>query len=283
MNVFEQQLEEAARRSVRNPLPEDTLGPDGLWYCGVCRKPKQAKIKWFGGTQRTVGVACDCCRKAEEERKRQEQEERARRRIQALRKRGITDGKYARNLFAADSSPDSKASRVARRYVEAWELMAQGNHGLLFYGPPGTGKTFYACSIANALIDRGIFALVTSVPQILNFQGGYEADGAMRSELAAADLLVLDDLGAQRDTSFAAEKVYDVIDLRYRAGKPLIVTTNLTPAEMGSAEIAYRRIYDRVFEMCDMRMKLDSGNHRPEAAARKRREAVRILSEVSDG
>lgn len=57
--------------------------------------------------------------------------------------------------------------------------------------------------------------------------------------------------GAERSTDYALEKVYGIIDNRYRAKKPLILTTNLTLRQMQEAtDIRYTRIYDRIFEMC---------------------------------
>lgn len=276
MGAYESALEEVARRAEQTPAEGYIEG--GILHCKVCHEPKEAFVRWFGGVQRKVRITCKCQRDAEEELKRREQEERTQRRIKRLRKNGITDALYLKNTFAADKNPESTVSRVSRNYVEAWELMKQGGHGMLLYGPPGTGKSFYACCIANALIDRGTFAFITSVPRILEYRGGYENEGSMRSELASAELLVLDDLGAERDTAYALEKVYDVVDLRYRTGKPLIVTTNLTQEEMEGADIQRRRIYDRVLEMCDMRLKLDGTSHRAETALRKRQEAAKILS-----
>ena len=66
-----------------------------------------------------------------------------------------------------------------------------------------------------------------------------------------ASLLVLDDLGAERSTDYALEKVYNVIDSRVRANRPMILTTNLTMGEMTNPQdIRYSRIYDRIFECC---------------------------------
>jgi DNA replication protein DnaC len=65
------------------------------------------------------------------------------------------------------------------------------------------------------------------------------------------DLLVIDDLASERDTEFMGEIVQNIIDSRYRAGLPLIVTTNLTADELKHPqEIRKRRIYSRLFEMC---------------------------------
>ena len=71
------------------------------------------------------------------------------------------------------------------------------------------------------------------------------------TQLNRAKLLIIDDLGAERGTDFALEKVYNIVDSRYRAKKPVILTTNLTLKEMKEAtDIRYSRIYDRIFEVC---------------------------------
>lgn len=64
-------------------------------------------------------------------------------------------------------------------------------------------------------------------------------------------LLIIDDLGIERNTEYALEQVYAVIDERYKAGLPVIITTNLTMDELRRpADVAHARIYSRVLEMC---------------------------------
>jgi DNA replication protein DnaC len=64
-------------------------------------------------------------------------------------------------------------------------------------------------------------------------------------------LLIIDDLKTERDTSYAAEQVYDVINSRYLSGKPMIITTNLPLNELQDSEDeTYARIYDRILEVC---------------------------------
>ena len=50
--------------------------------------------------------------------------------------------------------------------------------------------------------------------------------------LYTSPLLILDDFGMERGTEYGLEQVYSVIDSRYRSGKPLIATTNLTLEEL---------------------------------------------------
>ena len=64
-------------------------------------------------------------------------------------------------------------------------------------------------------------------------------------------LLVIDDLGIERDTAYAKEQVFNIIDSRYRSGLPMIITTNLTMEKIKNPEdIENRRIYDRILERC---------------------------------
>ena len=64
-------------------------------------------------------------------------------------------------------------------------------------------------------------------------------------------LLIIDDFGMERDTNYALEQVYNIIDSRYRSKRPLITTTNLTLDEIRHPQdVAHARIYDRVLEMC---------------------------------
>ena len=65
------------------------------------------------------------------------------------------------------------------------------------------------------------------------------------------DLLVIDDLGRERNTSFATETVAAVLEARNRSKRPLIITSNLTPEQLlTTTDIALKRIYSRIFEMC---------------------------------
>ena len=116
----------------------------------------------------------------------------------------------------------------------------------------GTGKTFAAACIANYLLERRIPVVMTSFVKLLDSMKSFrDEDESLIVRLNKAKLLVIDDLGAERDTDFALEKVYNVVDSRYRAKRPIILTTNLSMEEMKeNLDIRYTRIYDRIFEMC---------------------------------
>jgi len=96
--------------------------------------------------------------------------------------------------------------------------------------------------------------------------------------ISRVPMLVLDDLGAERDTSYSAELMYTVINTRYNAQKPTIVTTNLDLAEMQSEEDMWRaRIYDRVIEMCPITIRMQGESRRAGIADERKRKARELL------
>ena len=100
--------------------------------------------------------------------------------------------------------------------------------GLLIWGDVGTGKSFFAGCIANALLEKGVPVLMTNFSRILNTLTGmhFEDRNQFIDSLNRYSLLIIDDLGIERNSEFALEQVFNVIDSRYRSKKPLIVTTN---------------------------------------------------------
>lgn len=293
----------AAAKDMTNPerKKEGDYYDDGLLYCGKCGAPKETIIALpWNGQRHKVCCVCMCDEIAKEERLRKQgeaapaadswsyEEREADRKvalIKKLRRECFSDPTSEACVFANDDRLLPKVSDTCREYVRHWELVSAQNVGLLFYGGVGTGKSFYACCIANALLDKGVSVLVTSVPRILNRVQSSEWKEDKEAYLAKLDrvgLLVLDDLGAERGTSYAMEQVYSVVDARYRGGKPLLVTTNLTPGEIKRPEnIGYERIYDRVTQNC-VPVKVDGESRRAAIAAAKKEGMRMILSGGSE-
>lgn len=225
----------------------DYIGEDGLWYCGKCHTRKQARVEILG-VVREPKCLCRC----ESERRDREIEDQKRRELaERLRREAFSEPHMQQWTFENDDMSNEKATKVMRNYVENFpELMKEGK-GLLLYGSVGTGKTYAACEAANALIDRGYRVLVTNFSTILNtLQGTFEKQEYIDS-LNKYSLLVVDDLGIERDTAFAKEQVFNIIDGRYRAGLPMIITTNMTIDKLKNPQdIESCRIYDRILERC---------------------------------
>lgn len=277
-------IDEIANRfiSADSEAPGD-FTENGILHCGICGEPKRALIDWLpdrDGTPRKklVTVMCKCKRDAYE---RWEQEDRKLRFDGEIRQMlgtyGISDGAEKKYLFSVDDSPDSKISRACRKYVNQWQEMRADNIGILFYGSVGTGKSFYAGCIVNALLEQMVTAAMTTLPRMLNILQGHWNRQAVVDHLQQYRFLVLDDLGAERESSFGTEQVYNIVDARYRSKLPLIVTTNLDLADMRKdPDTQRRRIYDRVVEMCPIAIKM-TGASRRAGLSDMRKEKARAL------
>ena len=122
-------------------------------------------------------------------------------------------------------------------------------------------------AIPNAVLAQLDSAVITSFPRILNLLQSTQDKQALLDRMQRYSLLVLDDLGAERDTAYAAEQIFNVVDARVQTGLPLIVTTNLSVAEMQQADsMQLKRIYDRVLELCPVRIKLEGESRRTQNA-----------------
>ena len=223
---------------------------DGLLYCGKCHTPKQCKVTAF---EKTFFPKCMC--QCEQEREAKAKEETEKRdlmeRIKRYRKMGFPESQMQYWTFENDDQSRPKLTEMAKRYVNNFDKFYREGKGLLLYGDVGTGKTYIACMIANALIDKGYPVLVTNFARILNtLQGTFDRQEYLDS-LNQFKLLVIDDLGVERDTGFAKEQVFNIIDSRYRAGKPMIITTNLSMQKLATeSDLSDKRVYDRIIERC---------------------------------
>lgn len=244
-------------QSIENAHPRndsDYIDPDdGLLYCGVCHTPKQCRVP-FRGNMYTQFCICSCEAKrieAERETLRKQQLDAEIYRLKSLS--GMTRQQLSECHFDKYSVnvDNEKQFKICRKYADNFEAMLSKNQGLLLWGGVGTGKTFSAACIANSLLDRDIPVVVTSFAKLLGASKGFGVDEDMISELNRAKLLIIDDLGAERNTDFALEKVYNIIDSRYTAGLPMILTTNLDLTEMQQCkDIRYVRVYERILEVC---------------------------------
>lgn len=287
MDTFGDVLAGMVQRSLQNREPEDYVDEDGFLCCGKCHDRKQMDVTlpaglFPGEDGKTIRVGRLCkCGQEKAERERQERERREfETRMERLRRDGITDPAYLKHTFAQDDRRNPKISDVCQKYVANWGEMKAQNIGILFYGDVGTGKSFLACAIANALLERLVSVSVTNFPRILNsLQGSFDDERQKRIDrLQHYSLLVIDDLGVERDTSYSVEQVYNVVDTRVRSGKPVIITTNLSMKDLENPpSLSYKRIYDRVLEMCPIRLKMVGESRRASNASDRRDAARRIL------
>lgn len=226
----------------------DYVGENGLLYCGKCNTPKQTRVEVFGEVK-TPMCLCKC---ESEKKEKEEREKRLRNLSRAYRHDCFSDAKLMEWDFAHDDGESERIINIAKKYVQNFEKMHGDGKGILFYGNVGGGKTYAAACIANAVIDRCYTCRMTNFADIANtVQGMYDGKQKFYDGLMKYDLLVIDDLLAERKTEYMSEIVYNVIDRRYRSGLPLIVTSNLTSAELRNpADVTHQRIFSRLLEMC---------------------------------
>lgn len=277
-------LEDLAKKQPEKQ-PEDFI-KDGILVCGKCGEPKQAWIDWFpdeNGNQekRLVRIMCRC--DMEQERREKEIVEQTNF-DDAMRHINLamhTERKDIRWRFSMDDNSDSPISRTCRKYVMEWRSIEKDNLGILLYGSKGTGKSFYASCIYNELVSHRILCGFTSTANLMSVLGKWDRAEVIDA-ITRVKLLVLDDLGAERDTSYSAELMYSVIDARYKAALPTIVTTNLALADMESEDDMWRsRIYDRIIEMCPITIRMDGGSRRSAIADERKRKARELLRGAS--
>lgn len=230
----------------------DYHNEDGLLICGKCHTPKECTLTKSDGTARTVHCACECsvaqnAKEAEEKRKRDRLQY-----LDSMRRTGFPDAEMREWTFAKSDHTDQKNENIARRYVANFDAMRSQGTGLLLCGSVGTGKSFLAAAIANELISQGTPCLMTNFSRIISrISEKFGGDQKYLDDLNRFDLLIIDDLGSERDTEFTWEKVMNVVDARYRAGLPLIITTNLTLKDLADpSDIRRQRVFSRLKEMC---------------------------------
>lgn len=237
--------------SVPEPVEGTYVGDDGLLYCSKCDGKRETVVS-FLEKERKVRCICTCQKEMLEAEEEARKNEERMQRIEALRKTGFQDGELVKWTFYNDDGSQPEAMSAASKYVENFNLFKKDGQGLLLYGSVGTGKTYVAAAIANALVDKGIPAMVTNFARIANkLQESFSGRQAYLDSLNKFDLLVIDDLAAERKTEFMQEVVFNVIDSRYRSGLPMVITTNLSIEEITKAtDVAEVRVYDRILEKC---------------------------------
>ena len=252
--MYEALVEKFADVGLKNNPPQegDYLNDDGLLMCGKCHTPKRKRIKPID-REIIVVVPCKCEKEA------RDNEAAAKKRlddfdkVMALKSASIVDDKFRGASFdnCKVLKDNARQIRICKRYVEKFDEMYEKNQGLLLYGNVGTGKSHLAACMSNLLMEKLVPVYATSFVKLLEENPKNVDVPGIIANMGKAQLVLFDDLGAERNTSYALEMVYNLIDSRYRQRKPMIVTTNLSIEEMQNVQdIRFRRIYDRVLECC---------------------------------
>jgi len=128
--------------------------------------------------------------------------------------------------------PPDKASNLRWAYDEALRYANQPEGWLVVIGGYGCGKTHLAAAIANQVIERGLPVLFVVVPDLLDhLRASFGPNSPVSyderfNQVRNAPLLILDDLGTQSSTAWAQEKLFQILNHRYNARLPTVITSN---------------------------------------------------------
>lgn len=234
-------------KAAEDKKPTDYIDEaSGLVYCGVCHKAKQYEVPCKELNNPIVWVACDC-KKAE-----WEKETQAREKEEALAKYDrlkaqCFKGKERDFTFDVDDNSDCELSIKLKKWADSFTPSC--GDWLLLYGGCGRGKSFYAAALCNTVLCKGYSAKFTSISEIERQLWECEVKQSVYDEVSRVALLVLDDFGAERNSEYMQEVVFNIIDSRSRAGKATVITTNLSPAEIiNPPSLNIQRVMSRICE-----------------------------------
>jgi DNA replication protein len=204
-------------RTATLPEVSDSPLPAPKKVCPRCKGAGYLRANVpFGHPNFGKPIACEC-----------KEAERKERRRQQLRALSNLDDFRDRN-FA-----EFQLNAAIIEAFDAARTFAEDPYGwLVLVGPNGCGKTHLAAAIANQRLEQGSVVLFEAVPDLLDHLRAAFAPSAedvydqLFSKMREAELLVLDDLGAQQSTPWANEKLFQLLNYRYNREMPTVITAN---------------------------------------------------------
>ncbi|HTM32896.1 MAG TPA: ATP-binding protein [Vicinamibacterales bacterium] len=214
--------------------------------CPICNDTRWKSVVGEDGVERVV--RCDCWRAAV---------------VDRLMREARVPHRYLRcemATFEPDTDSQREAYRLARGFVDAFPVV---DRGLVLYGRHGVGKTHLAVGILKAAIrDKGARGYFFETRELLRLvrdtynRSVEETEMDVLAPVLKADLLVLDDLGAERTSDWVQETLGLVVNTRYNERRPTIFTSNLADPPDSTEPNSFifqlgARTRSRLLEMCD--------------------------------
>jgi len=157
------------------------------------------------------------------------------------------------SLYGEHQDRQAKILAYVKKFADDFARHRDAGTWLLFVGNTGTGKGHLCAAIINRIIQAGWSALFTKTPRLLReiketFNRDAEVtQSEIHRRIGALDLLIIDEVGVQFGTDTERMILYEVLDLRYEAMLPVILTSNVRNLKT-LEKLLGERIIDRLFE-----------------------------------
>ncbi|GLV55484.1 hypothetical protein KDH_23280 [Dictyobacter sp. S3.2.2.5] len=206
--------------------PQELADEEQQTSCPLCHGRRYFRLDVpFGHHLFGKAVPCDCVRARKQEIQRQH--------LRQISNLDTLEEFSSKSLHNFDGF--IPGSRIA--FQQATDYSNKPEGWLIFIGPNGCGKTHLAVSIARHRLEAGDSVLFMVAPDLLDYlRATYAPDAPVRydkvfQQIRETELLILDDLGAQQDSPWAIEKLFQLLNYRYNAHLPTVITTNLIGLE----------------------------------------------------
>ena len=228
------------------PLGQFLEIPDDVEYedLGICPDCNKKTFKYDGIK---VGCQCELMQESADEIRKQK--------ARAFDKQSIITNTYRQKRlrdYDAVTSEQKQAKQVAVDYIMNFETHLENGTNLLLLGTFGTGKTHVAASIRNELVNRNYKVYFISFPNYLdaiksdfNNKSDTDEQYKVKRMVQECELLIIDDIGANRLTGFAIDELFRLADAR--SGKCTIYTTNMNESDF-ERNYDLERVYSRMLE-----------------------------------
>ncbi len=154
-----------------------------------------------------------------------------------------------------NGNPRKRAAAILNLCKQFVENFPHGCRSLLFIGGAGLGKTHLSLSIVREVSAKGYGVVYGSAQNLFSAAEkehfSFNGDSSAEDSLLQCDLLVIDDLGTEFYSSFAASLFYNIVNSRMLSGKPTVINTNLSFDELEKKYTA--RITSRFIGGYDMK------------------------------
>ena len=159
------------------------------------------------------------------------------------------DSKFINIKFKTHGKSMYRCYVTAYKYTQYFETAKKCGFGLTIHGERGSGKTYLTACIANELLDKNYSVYMTSLSNLFNLMsknyGEFKQD--ILNKIETVDLLIIDDVGTERNSPTDMSLMFEIFNKRDVSGKPLIITTNLKLDEFTkNSNQDYRRAYERI-------------------------------------